>query len=126
MFTSTKLKKIKWFYLFLTYLFLFVRGGKYSPMRIHQKIFNDLYYLKLFEKETRNWINPFLNVLVMFLYLRNRKFVTNFIYWLLLFDENYSNNNTFLFYNFFSQTLKSLSKTFYLWEIENVVWECKI
>ena len=45
--------EIKWFYLFFTYLFLFARGGKYSPIRIHQKVFNAT-KLKLFEKETRN------------------------------------------------------------------------
>ena len=36
----------KWndFIYFFTYLFSFGRGGKYSPIRIYQKVFNDLYY----------------------------------------------------------------------------------
>ena len=60
MFISTKLKKIKRFYLFIlfTYLFSFERGRKYPPILIHQKVFNDLYTtskkFKLFEIENRN------------------------------------------------------------------------
>ena len=46
-----------------------------------------------------------------------------FIYWLFLFDGNYSNNNIFVFLQFFPQFVKSLSKTLYLWEIKNVVWK---
>ena len=51
MFISTKLKKIKRFYLFIlfTYLFSFERGRKYPPIRIHQKVFNDLYYFQKVE-----------------------------------------------------------------------------
>ena len=36
----------------------------------------------------------------MFLYLRNKKYVSNFIYWLFLFDGNYSNNKLFLLRSF--------------------------
>ena len=45
---STKLKKIKRFYLFIlfTYLFSFERGRKYPPISIHQNVFNDLYYFQ--------------------------------------------------------------------------------
>ena len=41
---SIKLKKLNDFIYFFTYLLLYARGGKYSPVRIHQKVFNDLKY----------------------------------------------------------------------------------
>ena len=48
-FISTKFNKIKVkikrFYLFFTHFFSFAGGGKYSPRRIHQKVFNDLCYI---------------------------------------------------------------------------------
>ena len=37
-------KRLNGFIYFFTYLFSLARGGKYSPIRIHQKVFNDLYY----------------------------------------------------------------------------------
>ena len=41
-------------YLF-TYLISFARGGKYSPIRIHQKVFNDAFTkMKLFDREAGN------------------------------------------------------------------------
>ena len=43
-----------------------------------------------------------------------------------LFDGNYSNNNIFIFHNFFHKLyIKSLRKTLYLQEVKNVVWKWK-
>ena len=74
--------------------------------------------------ETVNkYISKKVETFVIFLYLRNGKYASNFIYWLFLFDGNDSYNNIFLFYNYF-QTVKALSKTLYLREIENgKVWK---
>ena len=75
------------------------------------------------------FISKKVETFVMILYLRNGKYVSNFIYSLFLFDfsgsGNYSNNNKFLFYSFFPQPAKSLRKTLSLQEIENVVWKWK-
>ena len=105
-------KRLNSFIYFFTYLFSLARGGKYSPIRIHQKVFNDLYYFHKVETvfreklETVNKsISKKVDVLVMFLYLRNGQYVSNFIYWMFLLDGNYSNNNIFLFYNFFHKLL---------------------
>ena len=37
-------KRLNGFIYFFTYLFSLARGGKYSPIRNHPKLFNDLYY----------------------------------------------------------------------------------
>ena len=37
-----KVEKLNDFIYLFTYLLLFARGGKYSPVHIHQKVFNDL------------------------------------------------------------------------------------
>ena len=62
---------------------------------------------------------------VMFLYWRNGKYVSDFIYWLSLFDflrsGNYGNNNIFLFYSFYPQIWK-VSKQDILFA-RNVVWK---
>ena len=75
------------------------------------------------------FISKKVETFVMILHLRNGKYVSNFIDWLFLFDfsgsGNYSNNNIFLFHNFFPQPVKSLSKTLFLREIESVVWKWK-
>ena len=42
-------KEVSDFIYFFTYLFSFARGGQYSPIRIHQKVFNDLCYFYKFE-----------------------------------------------------------------------------
>ena len=44
-FIITKLKKINNFIYLFTYWFSFAQGGNYLPIHIHQKVFNDLYYL---------------------------------------------------------------------------------
>ena len=45
---------------------------------------------------------------------------------MVLFDGNYSNNNIFIFHNFFHKLyIKSLRKTLYLQEVKNVVWKWK-
>ena len=136
MFISTKLKKIKRFYLFI-YIFVFICTrwkiftNTYSPKSIKWSILLPESWNFLREKlETVNkFISKKLESFVMVLYLRNGNYVSNFIDWLFLFDfsrsETYSNNNIFLFYSFFAQTVKSLRKTLSLREIENVVWKWK-
>ena len=131
-FISTKLRKIKQFYLFLYNFFSFAWDGKYSPIPIPQKVFNNLYYfrkVKNFWERNLEAIPKKTETFVMFLYLRNGKYVSDFICWLFLFgfsrSGNYSNNSIFLFYRFFHEHAKSLSKTFYLREIGNVVWKWK-
>ena len=104
---------------FLTYLFSFARGGKCSPIRTHRKVFILLPQSWNFSREKPETVNKSISkkveTFVMFFYLRNGKYVSNFIYSLFLFDfsrsGNYSNNNIFLFYSFFPQTVKSLHKT---------------
>ena len=107
MFIIQSWEKLNDFINFFTYLFSFAQGGKYSPIPIHQKVFNDLLYfhkvkkLKIFERETGNceWIHfqKVRNFWDIF-YLRNGKYVGDFI-----------NNNIFLFhtvYSFFPWTSK--------------------
>ena len=108
---STKLKKSKRFYFTNTY---FPQSWNF----LREKL------------ETVNKsISKNVETFVMFLYLQNGKCVSNFIHWLFLFDfsrsGNFSNNNVFHFYSFFPQTDKSLSKTLYLREIQNVIWKWK-
>ena len=121
---STKLKKLNDFIYFFTYLLLFARGGKYSPVRIHQKyltIYTTSTKFKFFEREletVNKSISKTVETFVMFLYLRNGKYVNNFI-WLFLFDENYSNNNMFLF-TIFSTNFKVFKKD----TLFAINWKC--
>ena len=117
MFISTILEKNKQIYLFL-YILVFICT--------RWKIFTNTYVMVYAISRLRTInksISKKVEAFVIFLYLWNGKYVSNFMYGLFLFDWNYSNNNIFLFLQFFPQTVKSLSKTLYLREIENLVWK---
>ena len=80
-FISTKLRKIKQFYLFLYNFFSFAWDGKYSPIPIPQKVFNNLYYfrkVKNFWERNLEAIPKKAETLVTFLCLRNGKYVSDF------------------------------------------------
>ena len=102
--------------LFEIYVFICTRWKIFSNMS-SPKVFNNSYYFhKIINFWERNWkLNKYIYIkvetFVMFLYLRNRKYVSDFVYWLLLFDfsrsGSCSNNNIFLFHSFFPRTWKA-------------------
>ena len=116
MFISTNLEKNKQIYLFLYIFFICTKWKIFTKTNV-------MVYAISRRRNINKSISKKVEAFAMFLYLWNGKYVSNFMYGLFLFDGNYSNNNIFLFLQFFPQIVKSLSKTLYLREIENLVWK---